>query len=54
MEFYGASKPLYLEMGTSGMGHRAGLLQMQEFMNSWHDEVLDNVAFQPIAFSVKV
>ena len=54
MEFYEASKPLYLEMDTSGIDPGACLMQMHEGMNCGCNEVLDNAALCPIAFASKI
>ena len=40
-------------MDACGTGLWAGLLQMCEDMNCWHNEVPDNVALHPIAFPSK-
>ena len=53
MKFHNALKPLYLDMDASGIGLQTSLLQMREGMNLGHDEVLDNLILQPIAFVSK-
>ena len=42
MKYYDASKPIYLEMDTSGIGLWTGLLQVKEGMNCGHNEVPDS------------
>ena len=44
MMFSNGRDPLYLEMGVSGVGLGAGLLQVTEGMNWPCDEAQDNTA----------
>ena len=53
INYYDALKSMYLVMDVFGKGLGAGLLQMRECMNCGHDEVLDDVALCPIAFTSK-
>ena len=53
MKFDDASRPLYLETDASGADLGAGLLQVKEGMNCWHDEVPDNATLQTIDFTTK-
>ena len=39
MKFYSAARLLYLDTNTSGIGLRAGLLQVMDGMNDGHDKV---------------
>ena len=50
---YDASKPLYLEMDSSGIGLGVSFLQIREGMNSEHDKVQDNATLCPTAFGSK-
>ena len=51
VEFYDASRPLYLETDASGTSLGTGLLQVREGMNCGNDEVPDNVTLCQVVFS---
>ena len=54
MKFYDASKLLYLEIDASSINLEAGFLQIRrDTMNCRSDEVLDNTALCPTAFTSK-
>ena len=53
MKFYDMSKPLYLETDASVIGLRTGHLQVRDGMNCRWDEVPDNTALCPTAFTNK-
>ena len=51
MNFYDASKPLYLEKDASGIGLVASLLQIWYGMYCGCNEAPDNAALHPIVFA---
>ena len=53
MKSYDASRPLYLGINASGVGLKAGLLQVWGGMNCRHDKVPDIATLCPIAFTIK-
>ena len=53
MTFYEASKSLYMDTYTSGIGLVASLLQMWECMNCRHEAVPNNVSLKTNAFANK-
>ena len=53
MEYYGVSNSLFLETDASGGSLGASMLQIRDGMNCRWDEISDNKAFFPIAFSSK-
>ena len=53
MKFYNASRPLYIEIDASGVCREAILLQVKDGVNCRCDEVPDNTAVGPSAFTNK-
>ena len=47
MKFQEASKPLYLKMDASGIGLDTGLQQMQDGMNSRHEQISKQCSHLP-------
>ena len=53
MEFYEASRPLYLEMDASSISLGGMLLQVRDGMNCGHDVVPESITLHPIVFASK-
>ena len=53
IEFYDASRPLYLETNASSVSLEAKLLQVRNGINCGCDEVSDNTTLHPVAFTSK-